>query len=108
MCFLDNYLLIKTSLDEFNEVRVNTQSFSVFNEGLLEMIYQIQDDLRDLTDYSIDMDLTEQISFFERLLLGEVEEVNGYTVDFDRETWTYVRRDEYGRNLLELTLNIIK
>lgn len=74
----------------------NKRVFDSIDEAFLEMCCQIQDDLSGLSDFTIEMDFVERSEFFINLILGNVEELNGYEIYFDREHWNYTRKDENG------------
>lgn len=93
------YNLLSYYIDN-NKVKYN-KFFSSIDEAFLEMCCQIQEDLSGLSDYTTEMDFIEQSKFFINLMLGNVEELNGYEIDFDREQWIYTRKDENGKICFE-------
>lgn len=75
---LREYTLLLYNIDynNFNNKRV----FDSIDEAFLEMCCQIQDDLSGLSDFTIEMDFVERSEFFINLILGNVEELNGYEI----------------------------
>ena len=90
---LREYILLLYNID-YNNFNNNKRVFCSIDEAFLEMCCQILYDLSGLSDFTIEMDFDEQTEFFINLMLGNVEELNGYEIDFDREHWNYTRKDE--------------
>jgi hypothetical protein len=103
---MKDIILTSTFIDETNEVKVNSKSFSDSEQAFYELYNQIKEDLSRLSDYSNGMDMVEQFAFLSKLMLGNVEELNGYEIDYDQETCTYTRKNPEGVESLVLCLHI--
>lgn len=104
---MEEFILSATSIDELNEVKVSTKSFIDSEQAFYEMYNLIKEDLSGLSDYSNDMDILEQFAFLGKLMLGNVEVLNGYEIDYDQETCTYTRKNPEGVESLVLCLHNI-
>ena len=100
-----NIILVERSSPD-NHIKYMT--FNELGEASLEMFYKIVFDLNELSDFSIAMDIIEQQEFFTNLMLGAVEELNGYDISFDRESMTYIRSDIENQRYYELFIETIK